>query len=114
VIDIPINIRYYFSTPQKHRFFASTGLSSYIMLSEDYYYHYQDYNNPRLVDSWHLNNENQHWFGIYNLSFGYQRGLGSDWFFEIEPFIKVPMSGVGFGQVDLWTTGCYFSVKYNF
>ena len=53
-------------------------------------------------------------FGIYNFSLGYQKAIGSQWFLEIEPFIKVPLGGVGFGEVKLWSTGSFFSLKYNF
>lgn len=114
VIDIPINIRYYFSSLKKHRFYVSTGLSTYLMLTEDYHYHYQDYTSPDQPDSYSVSNENQHLFGIYNLSVGYQRTIGGHLFFEIEPFLKAPLSGVGFGDVNLWSTGSYFSLKYNF
>jgi hypothetical protein len=113
VIDIPINLRYYFKPGAHHQFYASTGLSSYFMLTEDYHYHYESYGNSHKVDSWSVKNENQHFFGIYNLSVGYQRKLGKQWYLEIEPFIKVPLSGVGFGEVDLWSTGSMFSLKYN-
>jgi hypothetical protein len=114
VIDIPLNVRYYIQPYSKHRFFISTGLSSYLMLTEDYYYQYDGYPNPKQVDSWSVRNENQHYFGVYNFSAGYQRSLGSRWSLEIEPFIKLPFSGVGFGEVDLWSTGSTFSLKYNF
>ena len=113
VIDIPLNIRYYIKPYSKHRFFASTGLSSYLMLTEDYYYEYDGYQSPDQVESWSVRNENQHYFGVYNLSVGYQRSLGARWSLEIEPFIKLPLSGVGFGRVDLWSTGSIFSLKYN-
>ena len=114
VLDIPVNLRYYFKPGNRHQFYASTGLSSYLMLSEDYYYHYDYYGYPHSVNSWSVKNENQHFFGIYNFSAGYQRNLGKQWYLEIEPFIKVPLSGVGFGKVDLWSTGSMFSLKYNF
>lgn len=113
VIDIPLNIRYYFRPEKKNRLFVGTGLSTYLFLTEDYFYQYQD-GNPLLVQSWSGKNENQHYFAIYNLSFGYQRSIGKQWFLEIEPFIKLPLTGVGFGQVDLWSTGTSFSLKYNF
>jgi hypothetical protein len=113
VIDIPLNIRYYFKPEKINRLFASTGLSTYLMLTEDYYYHYQQ-NDPYLVQSWSGTNENQHYFAIYNLSVGYQRSMGKQWFLEIEPFVKLPLTGVGFGEVDLWSTGASFSLKYNF
>ena len=82
------------------------------MLSEDYYYQYEKYN-PHLVKSWSVRNENQHYFGIYNLSAGYQWNVSERWFLEVEPFIKIPLGGVGFGKVDLWSTGSWFAVKYN-
>ena len=84
------------------------------MLSEDYSYEYEYNYNPDLITSWSVKNENQHFLSIYNLSVGYQRALGAQWFIEIEPFIKAPLAGVGFGEVDLWSTGSYFSIKYNF
>ena len=114
VIDIPINIRYYLTNTRGSRIFASTGISSYLMLSEEYDYEYHHNYNPNLVDSWSVSNENQHYFSIYNLSIGYQKSVGAHWFVEIEPFIKVPLAGVGFGEVDLWSTGSSFSLKYNF
>ena len=114
VIDIPVNLRYYFKPGARHQFYASTGLSTYLMLTEDYYYDYGYYGNPNSRDYWSVKNENQHFFGIYNFSAGYQKSIGKQWYLEIEPFIKVPLSGVGFGEVDLWSTGSMFSLKYNF
>lgn len=114
VIDIPINIRYYFRPAKSNRLFASTGLSTYLMLTEDYKYQYGRDDPQHLVLSWSGKNENQHYFAIYNLSVGYQRSMGKQWFLEIEPFVKLPLTGVGFGEVDLWSTGASFSLKYNF
>ena len=114
VIDIPLNIRYYFKPEKINRLFASTGLSTYLMLTEDYYYQYENNDPQHLVQSWSGKNENQHYFAIYNLSVGYQRAIGKQWFLEIEPFIKLPLTGIGFGDVDLWSTGSSFSIKYNF
>ncbi len=114
VIDIPLNIRYYFKPEKINRLFISTGLSTYLMLTEDYYYQYENNDPQHLVPSWSGKNENQHFFAIYNFSVGYQRAIGKQWFLEIEPFIKLPITGVGFGEVDLWSTGSSFSIKYNF
>ena len=114
IIDIPINLRYYINPAKKNRFFASTGISSYLMLAEEYYYHYEDDYGPNLVEEWNVTNENQHFFSIYNLSMGYQRSVGDGWSLEIEPYVKVPLAGVGFAAIDLWSTGAWFSVKYNF
>jgi hypothetical protein len=114
VIEIPVNLRYYLRPAQAHRIFFGTGLSSYFMLTEDYSYEYENNYDPDLINSWSVNNENQHFLSIYNLSVGYQRAIGAQWLIEIEPFIKAPLAGVGFGEVDLWSTGSFFSIKYNF
>ncbi|MDH3651758.1 MAG: outer membrane beta-barrel protein [Saprospiraceae bacterium] len=112
VIDIPINIRYYIKHKKRHSFYASMGLSTYLMLREDYEYDYEQYD-PKLPKDLQVRNENQHFLGIYNFSLGYQRSLSPNWSLEIEPFIKAPLSGIGFGDVNLWSTGTFFSIRYH-
>ncbi len=110
VIDIPINVRYYFG--QNRRWYAATGLSTYLMLRENYDYVYRGYY-PGAIDNWSVRNENRHFLGVYNLSIGYQKQVANRWFIEVEPFIKAPISGIGFGQVNLWSTGTLFSLRYR-
>ena len=112
VIDIPLNVRYSFKQKRNHRFYVSTGLSTYFMLREDYEYDYEPYN-PALPSEWHAKNESQHFLGIYNLSLGYQRAISPNFSLEIEPFIKAPLTGIGFFNVNLWSTGTLFSIRYH-
>ncbi len=112
VIDIPLNIRYYIKHKKRHSFYASMGLSTYLMLREDYEYDYEQYD-PKLPKDLQVRNENRHFLGIYNFSLGYQRSLSPNWSLEIEPFIKAPLSGIGFGNVNLWSTGTFFSIRYH-
>jgi hypothetical protein len=112
VIDIPINIRYNFLRGEKYNVFATTGLSSYLMLKEDYKYIY-DVDDTYLRKSWHTSNENKHFFKVYNVSLGYERRLGQKFSLQAEPFIKLPLAGVGFGKIKLLTTGAFVSIKYR-
>ena len=32
---------------------------------------------------------------------------------QIEPFIKIPTAGIGWGNVNLYTMGIYFMYKYR-
>ncbi len=112
VLDIPLNLRYYLALRERHSFYASMGLSTYIMLREEYDYEYENAY-PNVPRYWEIRNENQHLFGIYNLSIGYQRKLNPNWSLEIEPFIKAPLSGIGFGRVNLWSTGTAFTLRYH-
>ncbi|MEP2772159.1 MAG: outer membrane beta-barrel protein [Fulvivirga sp.] len=112
VLDIPLNIGYSVFRNENHSFYVSTGLSSYIMLSEDYQFESGGY----YPNSWSENykNENNHYFGILNLSIGYERKISRQFFIQLEPFLKSPLVGVGEGKVDLVSSGAMFNLKYVF
>lgn len=111
VIDIPLNLRYYFFNKSRHSVFLSAGASSYIMKSEDYTYVYEDYGYDDYTYS--VDNQNKHFMAIYNLSFGYHRSLGQHWSLQLEPFIKVPAKGVGIGAVKLNSMGAFVHLNYK-
>lgn len=112
VIDIPVNIRYNFATGRRHNFFLSTGFSSYLMRKEDYNYIYNDH--PYYNTQLSAQNENQHFFSIYNLSAGYELALSRQWSVMIEPFVKVPLTDIGAGNLRLHSSGIFISVNYSF
>ena len=113
VLDIPLNVRYYPVTRPRARVFLSGGASSYLMLTEDYAYQYEaDRRPPREVEQ-RVRNANQHYFKVANVSVGYERVLGHRWAVQVEPFVKMPLAGVGFGKVKLLTTGVFFSLQYQ-
>ncbi len=109
VLDIPINISYKVLSRERSGFHISTGLSSYIMLSEDYLYKTNG-------NDWEQNytNENSHIFSIVNLSLGYEHFIGRNTALQLEPFIKAPISGIGEGKVDLVSSGLFINLKYQF
>lgn len=109
VLDIPININYNFPFGEKSNAFVSTGLSSYIMTRENYNYIYSNYQND-----YEIKNKNNHILGIYNLSIGYERFIGSKWSLGIEPFAKIPITQIGYGNLKLMSTGAFFSLNYHF
>lgn len=112
VLDIPLNLRYYAFNREKSRVFLSSGLSSYLMLKEDYEYEYKVYDPYQY--NWHsARNKNHHYFKVFNFSLGYERAIGRRWALQAEPFIKVPLAGVGEGNVKLSTAGMFFTIKYT-
>nr|WKN36584.1 PorT family protein [Tunicatimonas sp. TK19036] len=114
VLDIPINMRYYGITMPKSRIYLSGGVSSYLMLTEDYVYHYKGYGYQKPYDyKHHERNKNRHYFKVANISLGYERALGKRWALQVEPFVKVPVAGVGFGKIRLSTTGMFMSLNYR-
>lgn len=113
MIDIPLNIRYDFSAKGNNRWYASAGLSSYLMTSQFYNYYYYNNANQYTEKSWKNNANSEYWMGILNLSAGYERILNRKWSLQAEPFLKVPLKGVGFGKMDISTFGTLFTLKYH-
>ncbi|MEQ9439193.1 MAG: hypothetical protein RIG62_09090 [Cyclobacteriaceae bacterium] len=114
VLDILINLRYYaFDTP-KNRVFISGGVSSYLMLTEDYVYQYKGHGYQKPYSYEHFErNKNRHYFKVANLSLGYERALSKRWALQVEPFVKVPVAGVGFGKIKLSSTGMFMTLNYR-
>jgi len=114
VLDIPINLRYYAITFPRSRAFISGGVSSYLMLTEDYVYNYiGGYGQKPGTYEYSERNENRHYFKVANVSLGYERLLSKRWALQVEPFVKMPVAGVGFGKIKLSTTGVFVSLNYR-
>jgi len=113
VLDVPLNLRYDAVVHPQYRVFGSVGLSSFFMQRERYSYSYVVNNQTRL---WEQNvvNKNRHLFRLANLSFGYERSLSTHWSVQAEPYVKVPLGGVGMGKVQLVSGGVFFGAKYGF
>jgi hypothetical protein len=109
VLDIPINIKYQVIAGARNNLFLSTGLSSYIMTKEHYNYVYNNYQNH-----YEIKNKNKHLFAIHNVSVGYERHLGPNWTLGVEPFLKTPLSAIGYGNLKLMSAGANFSINYHF
>jgi hypothetical protein len=111
IIDIPLNIRYDAWRTPKYDFFFSTGLTSYIMLNEKYDYIYdQPATTPKGRE---VSNSGNYWAGMLNFSLGYERQISKNFTLQAEPYLKVPLSQVGIGKVNLYGTGLLFSIKYQ-
>lgn len=114
VLDIPLNLRYDAVVQGHARWFGAAGLSSFFMQRENYSYDYLENGTCKRWDMPGLVNANRHLFSVLNLSAGYEYGLGTHWRLQAEPYVKVPLAGVGAGKVKLLSAGVYFGLKYGF
>lgn len=106
VYEIPLSISYNFGRSTKYNWFASAGISSYIMKKEVYNYYYKyTPNTPTLNAKWTIQDENKHLFSVVTLSGGYQRKINNSVSLMFEPYVKLPLSGVGYGKVKLNSGG---------
>ena len=110
VYEIPLTIDYTISRNKKQSWFASAGVSTLIMKKETYDYYYKPNNSPTYVTYTRtINDQNKHYFSVLNLSGGYSRNINKNLSLQAEPYMKIAMSGIGFGKVNLNSGGVLFS-----
>ncbi|QHW00773.1 hypothetical protein [Spirosoma endbachense] len=119
MLDIPVNVRYDIALRprldnrlQPSRWFISGGVTSYIMLKEDYTYENYPPHTYGAPSQWSTNSGG-YGFSQLNLSAGYERAVSRRLSWQVEPFMKVPLKGVGFFKIDLLSTGAFLSLRYK-
>ena len=110
IIDVPINIRFNIYQKPRNTFFISTGVSTYFMMNETYTYTYAWA--PERTVEW--NDKSSFYWSTVNISAGIERKLTKHFTFQIEPYLKMPLSNIGRGGVNLYSSGLLFSTKYEF
>lgn len=112
VLDIPINVGYQVYNKGVNKFSLGTGLSSYFMLRENYTFNYAG-GYPDGPATYNIRNRNQHIMGILNLNMTYQREISSKFGVAVQPYYKIPLTGIGYGQVNLKSAGVAVGVTWN-
>ena len=114
VLDIPINFRYTISESPKQNLFASVGFSSYFMLKEKYTLIRNTQSGyPANNLKYLYTNENSHLLSIVNISVGMIKPLSKQTSIVIEPYVKMPYTGIGQGKVNLQSAGMSIQFQYN-
>ena len=113
MFDIPINVRYDLNVNGNHRYFLTTGLSTYLMKKENYHYYYSYTNGTPGYRARSYPSDEKHWLSVLNISAGFEKKLNSKFSMQAEPYLKIPLQGVGYGNIQLNSFGMYFSLKYK-
>jgi hypothetical protein len=111
VYDIPITLRYDFLQKPSTVFYATTGISSFIMKQEDYNYHYMHNNIYYVTPKTYTGNKNL--FAVFNLSAGIEKKINSGFSLLAEPSVGIPLGGVGEGSVKLYNAALQLGLKYS-
>lgn len=112
LIDIPINLSYRFLQRDDSRLYTGVGLSTYIMLNEDYRFSYKN-EQPGFPQRWNEQTGTTHFMSNANISLGYEYDISNAVSLRAEPFLRMPIREVGWGNVDLYSVGTLFSMNYN-
>jgi outer membrane protein with beta-barrel domain len=112
ILEVPLLFGYYHKGYQKSGFYTQLGLTSYFLLKERYQYFYE-LPDPDLIRAWGTDNENQYWFGIGQVSAGYNHYVSPRWSFQIAPYLQIPLTGIGHGNLKMWTAGIQLKVNFR-
>lgn len=114
VIDIPLNLNFRISKKSNNKLYASAGMSSYIMLSEKYEFVY----NPSPAyptgrREYTVRDENKHILNVVNLGVALEKPISEQVSLVIQPYAKLPLTGIGKGRTDLKSVGIGFGLNYS-
>lgn len=101
VVDVPLNVSYTFLERPRSNWSIIAGASSYFMLNEQYDYYYEN----GTKRSREYKNQNQHYFSVLNLGVNWEKQTMGRLRWALQPYVKVPLGGVGQGKVKLYSAG---------
>lgn len=110
--EVPLLVSYTISNTAKKSVTLNTGLSSYFMTNENYDYSYYSNGLP-ITRGASYNSTDTHVMSIIHLSAGFEKRVSNKMSLLVEPYAKIPLGGVGFGNIRLSSFGINFSVQYR-
>ena len=111
MIEIPVGFRYDLVQNERSRIFAGAGFASYYVQKEKYDYKYADYVHGQ-APGW-KGKTGWFWLSHSTVSAGYEHRISNKLSLLAEPYIRIPLKGVGYGKVNLVTTGMWLSLRYT-
>ncbi|HEY2348189.1 MAG TPA: hypothetical protein VGH64_04190, partial [Puia sp.] len=110
--ELPLTLRFDFAHHNKTKFFANAGMSSYFMMKQTYIYFLHSGQNQlayKISDNQQVN----YWFGVADISAGFEAELGKGFSFQAEPFLKIPLREMGTENLKLTSYGFLMTFKYS-
>jgi len=112
ILDVPLNLTYYFPSQHKISAYITVGASSYLMLREDYIYTVKSNTGDR-VYPYQAIRKNNEWLKVLNLAAGMQYKFALRWQVQVEPFVKAPLADLGERNVRLSSFGAFAAIRYR-
>lgn len=114
ILEIPLLVSYQFKHGKKSNWLISAGPVTSIMKKEEYHYNYLSNSGGTGYGKKYYSTNQVDWFSGFRISPSYQRFLGNRFSLSGEPFIQLPLSGVGEGSVKLFSLGFMVTTSIHF
>lgn len=104
LFQAPIHIRYDVLSKKNHRLFGTAGISSYVLMKESNNYHMMMNGSGSMMYSTYKNRP-VYLAGSFDLSIAYEKDIGTRSHIRIEPYLQLPLKGIGVGELQLKSAG---------
>jgi hypothetical protein len=112
MLDIPFDINFAILNHPKNKIGIGTGLSSYIMLHENYRFNYAPTAKAN-TSTYVIANSKSYLFSMLNVAVTYEHKLGPNLGILVRPYLKVPLKEVGYSNVKLHSAGVAMGLQMN-
>lgn len=112
VFEIPVKLRYNLVAKPKSLVFSAIGFSSYILTKEKNDYVTMRNGNLGQMTS-NYKDVNRYIAATFNLSAGYEHKLGKRNSIRLEPYIQIPVKGIGVGSMPVTSAGLHIGIFWD-
>ncbi len=109
VVEIPVHLRYDVLAKKDHRFFSSAGFSSYILTKESNRYHTSLNGTEGMMYATYKKNRG-YFAASLDLAIGYEKNIGKKSSIRIQPYVQVPIKGIGVGSLKVMSPGVHIAI----
>ena len=109
VLEIPVHLRYDFFNKKDHRYFSSAGFSSYILTKESNQYRTSLNGIESMMYGTYKKNRS-YFAASLDLAVGYEKNFGKKNNIRFQPYIQLPVKGIGVGNLHVMSTGVHIAI----
>ena len=112
VFQFPVHFRYDVINKRDQRFFSSAGISSYLMIVEHNRYHTL-FNGIEEKTNGSYMRDRRYFAPVLDFGVGYERDIGKRKSIRLEPYIQIPLKGIGVGNLPVLSTGLHIGITQS-
>jgi hypothetical protein len=108
-VEWPLHVRYDVIQKTSKSLFVTTGLSTYMITHESNGYHTL-LNGVEKMMYGNYETDAVYFSAAIDLSIGYQQRIGNRNHIRVEPYIQIPVKGIGMGDLPVTAAGVHFGI----
>jgi hypothetical protein len=112
IIEIPVKFKYDFINNGRNNLFSAAGITSYLLTKETNNYHAMVNGSPQDMDK-SYNDVTNYTAATFYFSAGYEHRILKRNKIRIEPFLQIPLKGIGVGKMPVTSTGLHLGITWE-